>query len=214
MLLKDIIGLIYVAVCFAGGFALCNPDDITPSVVTPANTEDPPQQPVSSVNKTETDPDGSFYKSLKENVNKKTPVDRLDEMSKDVTREMKNNPYYKIPKLDRKLRELAVLHPDVMERLGVYVIPVKSASSQSKNILPADENQSPTDRETPVGKAENPMQSNLSQIIKQSEMIKGMTQEEKLRFIPQLKETIIYEILKNTQTIDSLTAQISQRNMY
>lgn len=61
---------------------------------------------------------------------------------------MKNNPYYKIPKLDRKLRELAVLHPgtiyrcvgyvhiDVMERLGVYVIPVKSASSQSKNILP------------------------------------------------------------------------------
>lgn len=69
MLLKDIIGLIYVAVCFAGGFALCNPDDITPSVVTPANTEDPPQQPVSSVNKTETDPDGLLHEHIHDVVN-------------------------------------------------------------------------------------------------------------------------------------------------
>ncbi|ORM39935.1 uncharacterized protein BXIN_1434 [Babesia sp. Xinjiang] len=123
--------------------------------------------------------------------------------SDDVSREIATNPYFKIPKYDRKLRELAVLHPDVMEKLGVYVIPVKAAIRNVDGKLsekPVEGEKNQTENEADKSNAATAMQYNLAYIIKQSEMIMAMTPEEKLQFIPRLKDTIVYEIMKNNYT--------------
>lgn len=200
--------------CLAAGCVLCQENNITAPVITTSDETNAPKEPVKPVDSSTVDPERSFYDSLKENVNRKTPVDRLDEMSKDVLKEMRSNPYFQIPKLDRRLREIAILHPDVMESLGVYVIPVKTNSSQENDTIANDLGPLPDLKDDKDSRAENPMQSNLSHIIKQSEMIKAMTPEEKLHFIPKLKETIVYEILKNSQTIDQLTAQLEERRAH
>ncbi|GIX61109.1 cytoplasmic dynein 1 intermediate chain 2 isoform X1 [Babesia caballi] len=178
---------------------------------------------------------GSFHQSLEDNVTKKTPH---------VTREMATNPYFKIPKYDRKLREIAILHPTVMEQLGVYVIPVTSdpakasAGTPDFGEAPAEGQPTREDNEDAAlnsgechrrlhhSGAATVMKSNLSHIIKESgrqslspaaqmcaEMIKAMTPEEKLQYIPRLKETIVYEILKNMQTMESLSAHLASAHI-
>ncbi|EDO08489.2 hypothetical protein BBOV_III009330 [Babesia bovis T2Bo] len=161
------------------------------------------------------DPEGSFKETLKANVAKPTPVERLDALSKDIEKEISSNPYFKIPKYDRKLRELAILHPTVMESLGVYVIPIKKPTREPEttkhddDIPSADAIKKEEDDKSDKDKSATAIRSNLSYIIKQSEMIKAMTPEEKLQFIPRLKDTIVYEIMKNVRTIEELSAQIA-----
>ncbi|GBE58589.1 hypothetical protein, conserved [Babesia ovata] len=192
---------------------------------------DPEGTPASSAVQPLTHCTGTFTESLKDNVTKATPSERLDEMSKDVIKEMATNPYFKIPKYDRKLRELAVLHPSVMEKLGVYVIPIKPSSSkdnadtQCVNSCPSSQYFASFNDEKPAEGQENkaeeansssnaPIKSNLAYILKQSEMIKAMTPEEKLQFIPRLKETIVYEIMSNMRTIENLSAQLSHESTF
>ncbi|KAK1445137.1 hypothetical protein BgAZ_110430 [Babesia gibsoni] len=228
---------ILVILYIAARCALGQDNNVTPSEGVTSDPVGSPQQQTKPIEKTAATPESkmcesnahypldTYYNSLKDIVNKKTPVERLDEISKDVLKEINSNPFYKIPKLDRKLREIAVLHPDVMEKLGVYVIPVKSRKSHTDEV-PIDIKESVVEeaesKETKKGmlsripsprksSVENPMKSNLLHIIKQSEMIKSMTPVEKLRFIPQLKEAIVYEILKNTQAIDRISKEIAQR---
>ncbi|CDR97399.1 hypothetical protein, conserved [Babesia bigemina] len=175
---------------------------------------------------------GTFTESLKDNVTKATPSERLDEMSKDVMKEMATNPYFKIPKYDRKIRELAVLHPTVMEKLGVYVIPIKPSSSKgdadthSDGANPAEGQENKAEEATSSSNARMcythltafiataAIKSNLAYILKQSEMIKAMTPEEKLQFIPRLKETIVYEIMSNMRTIENLSAQLGHESTF
>lgn len=202
---------ILVILYIAARCALGQDNNVTPSEGVTSDPVGSPQQQTKPIEKTAATPENTYYNSLKDIVNKKTPVERLDEISKDVLKEINSNPFYKIPKLDRKLREIAVLHPDVMEKLGVYVIPVKSRKSHTDEV-PIDIKESVVEEaESKETKKENPMKSNLLHIIKQSEMIKSMTPVEKLRFIPQLKEAIVYEILKNTQAIDRISKEIAQR---
>eukprot|EP00371_Babesia_bovis_P003410 XP_001612057.1 hypothetical protein [Babesia bovis T2Bo] len=146
------------------------------------------------------DPEGSFKETLKANVAKPTPVERLDALSKDIEKEISSNPYFKIPKYDRKLRELAILHPTVMESLGVYVIPIKKPTREPETTKHDDD--------IPSADAIKKEEDDKSDKDK-SEMIKAMTPEEKLQFIPRLKDTIVYEIMKNVRTIEELSAQIA-----
>ncbi|GFE53521.1 methyl-accepting chemotaxis factor, putative [Babesia ovis] len=168
----------------------------------------------------EVDPDGSFHQTLKDNATKPTPIDRLDEMSKDITREIANNPYFKIPQYDRKIRELAILHPAVMEQLGVYVIPLKKSTEktedQSSDTKATDggETLDINAKATEKANSDTAVRSNLSYILEQSEMIKAMTPEQKLQFIPRLKDTIVYEIMKNVRTIEELSAKVAENEVF
>ncbi|AFZ81682.1 hypothetical protein BEWA_011000 [Theileria equi strain WA] len=121
---------------------------------------------------------------------------------------MKNNPYYKLPELDRKIREITILHPDVMENLGVYVIPIKREVEETKS------NSDSTSQELHDGSitTDDTTQSHIDDLLQNTEMIKAMEPEEKLKYIPQLKHTIVYEILKNRDVLKKLSDKIGEEH--
>ncbi|KAK2196326.1 Nucleotidyltransferase superfamily [Babesia duncani] len=132
-------------------------------------------------------------------------VDKINEITNNLTNDMLKNPYFKLPELDRTIRQLALLHPDIMSKLGVYVIPSKKVKSEQQ-IQPEDI----TEKHTRENKNVE-LESEYFDFIKQTEMIKAMTPEEKLVYIPKLKEAIVLEILKQRQALESLTHGLSMQ---
>ncbi|KAF5153310.1 hypothetical protein TpMuguga_04g02475 [Theileria parva strain Muguga] len=150
--------------------------------------------------------------TIKGNVLKENPVEKLNELSRDISKEIRENPYYKIPELTRKIREIAVLHPDVMEKLGVYVVPIKEqAEETTEEGLGGEKGELVEDKKDE--NKEKELRSEIDELMDKTEMMEAMTPEQKLEYIPQLKETIVYQILKNRNMLKELSDKLGYKNV-
>ncbi|XP_953472.1 uncharacterized protein TA11280 [Theileria annulata] len=147
----------------------------------------------------------SNYKVLMNDI-----VEKLNELSRDISKEISQNPYYKIPELTRKIRDIAILHPDVMKKLGVYVIPIQEQEDNSgeeggeKGELIEEKHDESKEKE---------MRSEIDELMDKTEMMEAMTPEQKLEYIPELKETIVYQILKNRNILKELSDKLGYKNV-
>ncbi|SIO73670.1 hypothetical protein BmR1_04g06565 [Babesia microti strain RI] len=137
------------------------------------------------------------------------PEKKLETLTRDLEAAAINNPYYKIPSYDHKIRKMSEAHELLFRSLGVYVIHDEHEDEDSE-LESQDLDDSSFDKLNISGnKSIHPYD-----MFEKSELLDAMTPEEKLHYIPKLKDAISREIAMQKDRLERIRDKfISQSNI-